>query len=152
MAAGTLRVGDPIIVLPAGTKTTVISIETLDPEAPEAVPPMSVGVPPADDLDVCRGDPLVSHEERAPAARKLTLNDIGRVAPRTSSPVLADPYRLNGVTGACILVDEHSNETVGAGIIRHGHSDDLGFAPGDRAEIDVGVAVAQILQALDRLQ
>jgi sulfate adenylyltransferase subunit 1 (EFTu-like GTPase family) len=75
---------DPIIVLPAGTKTTVISIDTLDPEAPEAVPPMSVGVPQADDLDVCRGD--------------------------------------------------------------------LRFAPGDRAEIDVGVSVAQILQALDRLQ
>ena len=48
----------------------------------------------------------------------LALNDIGRVSLRTSSPVLADPYRRNGVTGAFILIDEHSNDTVGAGIIR----------------------------------
>jgi bifunctional enzyme CysN/CysC len=40
------------------------------------------------------------------------------VSLRTSSPVLADPYRRNGVTGAFILIDEHSNDTVGAGIIR----------------------------------
>jgi bifunctional enzyme CysN/CysC len=32
--------------------------------------------------------------------------------------VLADPYRDNGVTGAFILIDEHSNDTVAAGIIR----------------------------------
>jgi bifunctional enzyme CysN/CysC len=48
----------------------------------------------------------------------LRLNDIGRVSLRTSSPVLADPYRRNGVTGAFIVIDEHSNDTVGAGIIR----------------------------------
>ncbi len=48
----------------------------------------------------------------------LALNDIGRVSLRTSSPVLADPYRDNGVTGAFILIDEHSNDTVAAGIIR----------------------------------
>jgi bifunctional enzyme CysN/CysC len=48
----------------------------------------------------------------------LGLNDIGRVSLRTSSPVLADPYRRNSVTGAFILIDEHSNDTVGAGIIR----------------------------------
>ncbi len=49
---------------------------------------------------------------------QLGLNDIGRVSLRTASPVLADPYRVNGVTGAFILIDEHSNDTVGAGIIR----------------------------------
>ncbi len=48
----------------------------------------------------------------------LGLNDIGRVSLRTSSPVLADRFRRNGVTGAFILIDEHSNDTVGAGIVR----------------------------------
>ena len=48
----------------------------------------------------------------------LGLNDIGRVRLRTSSPVLADPFRVNHVTGAFILIDEHTNETVGAGIVR----------------------------------
>ena len=49
----------------------------------------------------------------------LGLNDIGRVSLRTSTPVLADPYRQNSETGAFILIDEYTNETVGAGIIRH---------------------------------
>jgi bifunctional enzyme CysN/CysC len=170
MAAGTLRVGDPVVVLPGGATTTVASIDTLDPNAPDAVPPMSVGVTLADEIDVGRGDLLASGQDGPPAARELDttvcwmaeqpltpgrryalkhttrtvratvqavldrwdpetlgvqrdpnalrLNDIGRVALRTSSPVLADPYRRNGVTGAFILIDEHSNETVGAGIIR----------------------------------
>jgi len=53
-----------------------------------------------------------------PEPSGLALNDIGRVSLRTSSPVLADPYSRNGITGAFILIDEHSNDTVGAGIIR----------------------------------
>jgi bifunctional enzyme CysN/CysC len=47
----------------------------------------------------------------------LALNDIGRVTLRTSSVVLADPYAVNRVTGAFILIDEHSNETVAAGVV-----------------------------------
>jgi len=52
----------------------------------------------------------------------LALNDIGRVALRTSSPVLADPYRRCADTGAFILIDEHTGETVAAGIIREAHA------------------------------
>jgi bifunctional enzyme CysN/CysC len=47
----------------------------------------------------------------------LEVNDIGRVTLHTSTPVLADPYAVNRVTGAFILIDEHSNDTVAAGII-----------------------------------
>jgi bifunctional enzyme CysN/CysC len=170
LAAGTLRVGDEVVVVPSGARTTITSLDTLDPSRDEAVPPMSVGVSVADDLDIGRGDLLAAVDNRPPAARELdtticwmterplapgrryalkhatrtvratvqaindrwdpdtlevladpsslALNDIGRVSLRTSSPVLADPYRRNGVTGAFILIDEHSNDTVGAGIIR----------------------------------
>jgi bifunctional enzyme CysN/CysC len=48
---------------------------------------------------------------------ELELNDIGRVRLRTSLPVLADPYERNRTTGAFILIDESSNDTVGAGMI-----------------------------------
>ena len=37
---------------------------------------------------------------------------------RTNSPVVADPYAVNRVTGAFILIDEDSNDTVAAGVIR----------------------------------
>jgi bifunctional enzyme CysN/CysC len=170
LAAGTLRVGDEVVVVPSGARTTITSLDTLDPSRDEAIPPMSVGVSVADDLDIGRGDLLAAVDNRPPAAQELdtticwmteqplapgrryalkhatrtvratvqaindrwdpdtleiladpsslALNDIGRVSLRTSSPVLADPYRRNGVTGAFILIDEHSNDTVGAGIIR----------------------------------
>ena len=54
-------------------------------------------------------------ERRAGAGASSALNDIGRVTLRTSSRVLADPYAVNRVTGAFILIDEHTNDTVGAG-------------------------------------
>jgi len=48
---------------------------------------------------------------------ELELNDIGRVRLRTSTPLVFDPYQRNRRTGSFILIDEASNETVGAGMI-----------------------------------
>jgi bifunctional enzyme CysN/CysC len=56
------------------------------------------------------------HEETPPD--QLQLNDIARLTLRTSGPVVADPYGENRTTGAFILVDEDSNDTVGAGMVR----------------------------------
>ena len=47
----------------------------------------------------------------------LGMNDIGRVRLRTTKPLFTDSYRDNRNTGSVILVDEFSNETVGAGMI-----------------------------------
>jgi sulfate adenylyltransferase large subunit len=52
-----------------------------------------------------------------PAAAQLGLNDIGRVRLRTSKPLAFDPYLRNRSTGSFILIDEASNDTVGAGMI-----------------------------------
>jgi bifunctional enzyme CysN/CysC len=55
--------------------------------------------------------------ERVAAPQELGLNDIGRVRLRTSAPLVFDPYSANRRTGSFILIDEASNETVGAGMI-----------------------------------
>jgi bifunctional enzyme CysN/CysC len=55
--------------------------------------------------------------ERGPAPSELGLNDIGRVRLRTRRPLLADPYKRNRVTGAFILIDESTNDTVAGGMI-----------------------------------
>ena len=55
--------------------------------------------------------------ERDPPPSELALNDIGRVRLRTSTPLVFDPYKSNRRTGSFILIDEASNETVGAGMI-----------------------------------
>ncbi|MBK7850058.1 MAG: sulfate adenylyltransferase subunit CysN [Bacteroidetes bacterium] len=45
------------------------------------------------------------------------MNDIGRIQLRTTSPLFFDSYRRNRNTGSLILIDEATNETVGAGMI-----------------------------------
>jgi bifunctional enzyme CysN/CysC len=172
LAAGTLSVGDPVVSLPAGTRSTVTAVDTLDDERPIAVAPLSVSIELADDIDVGRGDVLVSGADDAALpvlARELdatvcwfrdaplragdrlalkqgtrtvratvqalhsrldpetldeldnpvelVLNDIGVVTLRTSSIVVADPYAENRDSGAFILIDETTNDTVGAGTI-----------------------------------
>jgi len=52
-------------------------------------------------------------------ADSLTLNEIGRVTLRTTSPLMVDEYRRNRTTGSFILVEEGTNGTVGAGMIIH---------------------------------
>ncbi len=55
--------------------------------------------------------------ERTQAPPRLGLNDIGRVRLRTSAPLSFDAYGENRRTGSFILIDEASNETVGAGMV-----------------------------------
>jgi len=50
-------------------------------------------------------------------AEALAMNDIGRVTIRCAQPVAADRYAENRATGAFIVVDEATNDTVGAGMI-----------------------------------
>jgi bifunctional enzyme CysN/CysC len=54
--------------------------------------------------------------EREPAG-ELELNAIGRVRLRTGAEVMADPYATSRATGAFILIDEATNDTVGAGMV-----------------------------------
>ena len=50
-------------------------------------------------------------------ARELALNEIGRVRLRCSAPLMVDPYSRNRTTGSFILIDESTNDTVGAGMV-----------------------------------
>ena len=47
----------------------------------------------------------------------LEMNDIGRISLRTSKPLFYDTYKRNRHTGSLIIVDEQTNETIGAGMI-----------------------------------
>jgi bifunctional enzyme CysN/CysC len=188
IAAGTLSVGDPVVSLPAGTRSAVTALDTLDDDRTTAVAPLSVSIELADDIDVGRGDVLVSgaddavppvlareidatvcwfvesplragdrlalkqtsktvratvqelHSRLDPETLdeldqpvELTLNDIGTVTLRTSSIVIADPYADNRDTGAFILIDETTNDTIGAGTILEARE----VKPGTQARTDI---------------
>ena len=55
--------------------------------------------------------------EQVPA-EQLALNDLARVRLRLAAPLIVDPYDVNRATGSFILVDEATNETVGAGMVQ----------------------------------
>jgi bifunctional enzyme CysN/CysC len=48
---------------------------------------------------------------------ELALNDIGTVSLRLSAPLAVDAYAENRATGAFILIDEATNDTVAAGMV-----------------------------------
>ena len=47
----------------------------------------------------------------------LAMNDLGKVSLVLQQPVAATPYAENPATGAFILIDDASNQTVAAGMI-----------------------------------
>lgn len=47
----------------------------------------------------------------------LNMNDIARISFKLAQPLMVDSYRQNRATGAFIIIDESTNNTVGAGMI-----------------------------------
>jgi sulfate adenylyltransferase large subunit len=168
VTSGVIRKGDPIMVLPSGRSSRVASIDTYDGELSRAFAPMSVTVRLEDEIDIGRGDMLVSPRNvpdvsrrfeasvvwmnQAPLeldrpylvkhttqvssatvpsirhkidintlekldAAELQMNEIGVVLVETHKPLFFDAYQRNRATGAFILIDPITNETMGAGMI-----------------------------------
>lgn len=54
---------------------------------------------------------------RIEADKVINTNDIARITIRTTRPLLFDKYSRNRITGSLILINEATNETVGAAMI-----------------------------------
>jgi len=168
IASGVVRLGDEVVVLPSGRRTTIAAIDTADGELVEAFAPRSVTLRLSDDIDVARGDliadassapeptrdlvatvcwlsdvPLGKHSRmllkhttrttraivsavdgvldldavRIVPAQDLGLNDIGRLRIRTAEPIVAEPYSRHRRTGAFLLIDAQSGQTLAAGMV-----------------------------------
>jgi bifunctional enzyme CysN/CysC len=70
-------------------------------------------------------------------AETLELNDIGRIKLTCHRPLYFDAYRQNRATGAFVLVDSLTNNTVGAGMILSGSEDGAATASafGERTQV-----------------
>jgi sulfate adenylyltransferase subunit 1 len=60
VASGVVRVGDEVVALPSGRRTTVTGIDLGDRELDEAFAPQSVTLRLADELDISRGDVIAA--------------------------------------------------------------------------------------------
>ena len=66
VASGVVRVGDVVVALPSGRRTTVVGIDLGDRELQAAFAPQSVTLRLADELDISRGDVIATAAD-APA-------------------------------------------------------------------------------------
>jgi bifunctional enzyme CysN/CysC len=62
IASGSVKKGDPILVLPSRRRTHVASIDTYEGSLESAAAPLSVTLTLADEVDISRGDMLVKPE------------------------------------------------------------------------------------------
>jgi bifunctional enzyme CysN/CysC len=184
VASGIVHKGEEIVALPSGKRSRIKTISTYEGELDEAFSPMAVTLTLEDEIDVSRGDMLVSPgnlphvssqvaatvvwmnekpfvpgksywikqttstvigeiamlrcgidvntlEERP--ATQLAMNEVGNVVLSLNQPLAWDPYKINAATGAFILIDRLTNNTVGAGTIleppEHGGGDHWGQQP-----------------------
>ena len=71
VASGTIRPGDLLLALPSGQKTRVRSIVTGDSDEQEVFSSMSVALTLEDEIDLSRGDMLVSPSEPPSVSQKF---------------------------------------------------------------------------------
>jgi bifunctional enzyme CysN/CysC len=168
IVSGSVKVGDEIAVLPSGQTSRIGLIVGPSGDLDAAAAGDAVTVTLADEIDIARGDMIVSSRdrpqvadqfaahilwmgsERLPpersylmkinnsmlaatvtdlkhridvntlarlAAKTLSLNEVGVCNLSLARPIPFDAYADNRATGAFILIDRYSNETVAAGMI-----------------------------------
>ena len=94
--AGALHVGDPLVVLPSGRRSTVAGIDTPDGPLDTAAAGRSVVVRLADDVDVARGDLLAVDREPRPAALRELVATVCWLSDRPLRP--GDRFALRHTT------------------------------------------------------
>ena len=72
IAGGVIRPGDPVVALPSGQRSRIQSIVTYDGSLSGACSPMSVTLDLEDEIDLSRGDMLVSPGSLPQVSRRFT--------------------------------------------------------------------------------
>jgi sulfate adenylyltransferase large subunit len=134
LASGAIRPGDPVMVLPSGRETRVRSIVTREGELAEAFAPMSVTVCLDEEVDVSRGDMLVSPAD--PPARALRF-EATLVWMNEKVAVSERPFLL-----------KHTTQTLPARIIEIRHRVDihtLGAEPAPELRLnEIGAVMVEV--------
>ncbi|MCW2831224.1 MAG: sulfate adenylyltransferase [Aeromicrobium sp.] len=71
VGSGLVRVGDPVTVQPSGRTSTVVGIDFAGQELSEAFAPQSVTLRLADDIDISRGDLIVTSRSVPPVTQDI---------------------------------------------------------------------------------
>ena len=138
IASGTVRPGDTITVLPSGRSAEVERIVTWDGDLSEARAPLSVSLVLNRELDISRGDLLVSAQTPATIARRIM-----------AALVWMDQRPLD-CSRRYLL--KHTSQTVPAFVAAIDHRTDIGtlmHEPAETLEMNgIGVATLNLLRPI----
>ena len=123
--SGVFRTGDDVLVLPAGHRTRIASVELFGTPIDGAEAPMSVTITLEHDLDISRGDMLVGPDDPPVATQAFEAT----VCWMTDRPLTAGRrYNLKHTTRTVrALVDEVVYRHDINSLERHEHADTLGL-------------------------
>ena len=138
IASGTVRPGDKITVLPSGRSAQVARIVTFDGDLAEAVAPQSVTLVLDRELDISRGDLIVSTQAQATVAKRLQAALVW---------MDARPLQRNRR-----YLLKHTSQTVPAFVSTIEHRTNIGTLAHEAAETlemnDIGVVNIDLLRAI----
>jgi sulfate adenylyltransferase subunit 1 len=146
VAGGVMKVGDEVSLLPSGFTTKIKAIHGPDGDMivrannqPTVTQDIDIMICWFDNIKPIQlnGKYTIQHTtqfarcivkdiqykldintlHRLPEDKDIKVNDIARITLRTTKPLFIDEYRQNRITGSIILVDEITNNTVGAGMV-----------------------------------
>jgi sulfate adenylyltransferase subunit 1 len=132
--AGALRVGDRVVVLPSGQRSTVAALDTMDGPLAIAAPGRSVVVRLADEIDIARGDLIAADLDPLPVVTRELVGTVCWLSDRPLRPgdrfalrhttrdvraVVDDvPSRLDVTTLASVPADELALNDIGGVRVR----------------------------------
>jgi bifunctional enzyme CysN/CysC len=105
----------PLVARELTARVSWMSERPLEDRARLLVKQTTRTVPARAEKIVSTVDILTLQDQASPG--KLDLNDLGVVRFRLAEPLAVDLYARNRATGAFILIDESTNDTVGAGMV-----------------------------------
>ena len=169
VAGGVFRVGQEVVALPGGQRTTVEGIDLGKDSLQIAFAPQSVTLRLSHEIDISRGSMIVDAVNQPQQGQEIDLmvcwlsskplqhrgryflkhtsnemkcvvteiaykvnintlgemdedtniglNEIAKISIKTTRPIFYDSYKRNRETGSLILIDEATNNVVGAGMI-----------------------------------
>jgi sulfate adenylyltransferase large subunit len=138
ISSGTIRPGDSITVLPSGRQACIARIVTFDGDLDEAQAPLSVTLTLDRELDISRGDLLVSREAPATLARRCKAALVWM----DQRPL--DPNRR--------YLLKHTSQTIPVAITAQEYRTNIATLAREPAETlqmnDIGVATLQLVRPI----
>ena len=143
IAAGSIKPGDLVKVLPSGQTSHIDRIVSADDDLKQAFAPMAITITLTEEIDISRGDTLVWMDQKALSlgrdheltlgskrinarikknhhqidVNSLNLNEIGLVELHLDAPIPASQFKHSKGLGAFILIDKLTHATAAAGMI-----------------------------------